>query len=116
MNAWLIHDADDLRTLLGKVMPGATWQEWQPTHLKVKRKADGKKQQTASLILEYLKGLPASVAEVSSRKVKGALNGAGVSKDTWTEAGKEVECASGGAWQLVGRSFARVCLFEAVLS
>jgi hypothetical protein len=108
MNAWLIHEGGDLRELLGKVVPGATWRAWEPKHVKIKRK--GKMNGTVHTIAEYLKGLPESITRISSRELKKALNGASVSEMTWKRAGKEIEGASGGAWRFNERSFERVSM------
>jgi hypothetical protein len=105
MNAWLIHEGADLRGLIDKVMPGATWRTWEAEHVKIKRKR--KMNRTIHAIAEYLEGLPASVTSISSRKLKEALNVKDTAETTWLRAGKEIEEVSSGGWRAVGRSFVR---------
>ena len=103
MNAWFI-DKDNIKPLLDKVMPGATWLPWRSTAGVNVRKIAG----LVEDIKAHLDGLPETVDKVSIRRVKADMGERvqAVSPRTWTFA-LERYLDDGPPWRLVKSSLER---------
>jgi hypothetical protein len=107
MKAWVIHQDDHLKGDIEKAMPGVRWETWKARYLVRK---DGKqKGTTAGLVMAiagFLNGLPQSVTEMSSKKLKEEAGLGDVHPNTFTQALKKaVDLAH---WVRSGRSVVRV--------
>lgn len=103
MTAWLIHRDGDVQRELRKVLPGVVWKLWEPKYGKPR----GSTIKTlAAKIADHLRGIPAGVDRVSTRKLKEAMDAKDVPSMTWTKALQD--CLSNGSeWLLDGRSLVR---------
>jgi hypothetical protein len=81
MRGWVIHKDIAIQKTLSEVMPGVRWSEWTGNHGSQCGHITAK---SAQAIADYLKGLPESVAKVSTRKLKDGAGLSGVVAKTFT--------------------------------
>jgi hypothetical protein len=84
LTGYIIHRDDQIKKELDKVMPGAQWELWQSDHFIQSTKVIAT---LAAKIEEALDGLPRDEAKVSTRMLKGLIEGAkDVPIKTWHHA------------------------------
>ncbi|MBA2660554.1 MAG: hypothetical protein H0U72_13755 [Nitrosospira sp.] len=102
MDAWLIHNSEDIRPRIEQVMPGVKWVPWEGKHLT----STYTQQVITQTIIDYISGLPTSLDKVSISRLKKALGHTKVPRSTFTRAmGEALEDSSG--WKMEGLSLVR---------
>jgi hypothetical protein len=95
----------DLKSLMDRVMPGATWAKWEGDFST--KKEPGKIEAAAEVVKAHLEGLRAEgVTRVSSRALKAAMPEGlrGMAPTSWTQALQTLQDASECPWEIEGRS------------
>lgn len=107
MNAWFIHKGDEVRDILGRVVPKAQWHEWKPKYLATQ----GKIEQIAMTIKGFLEGLDTTLVKISTQRIKKELGLTEEPNRTFSHAMDLVQNSVNG-WTLKGRSMARIFSLE----
>lgn len=102
MDAWLIHNNEDIRPRIEEVMPGVKWLPWGGRYLTSTHTQSAVSQS----ITDYISELPISLEKVSISSLKKALELTKVPSTTFTRAMREALESSSG-WKMEGLSLIR---------
>jgi hypothetical protein len=105
-NIWMIYrdemQAEPMRNILRKVMPGVRWEEWKPVHYKDSSKLNG----LGEKIVDWLNQQP-DLERISTKKLKQEMALQDIPKDSFTKAVKRIDTEPRTGWILEGRSLVR---------
>lgn len=106
MTGYLIHPSTNIQTELSKVMVGVGWEQWVPADEKTykEKRTKGLVSDLTMKIRVFLAGLPESVQEISSRKLKEELQ---ITEDRSFRLARDAALDQLQGWHLQGRSLVR---------
>lgn len=103
MDAWLIHNSEDIRPRIEEVMPGVKWVPWKGKYLT----STNTQSVISRTITDYLSELPPSVDKVSISSLKKALELTKVPQTTFTRAMRDA-LEGGSGWKMEKLSRVRI--------
>jgi hypothetical protein len=102
MDAWLIHNSEDIRPRIEEVMPGVKWVPWEGKYLT----STHTQSVISRTIADYISQLPPSLEKVSISSLKKALELTKVPPTTFTRAMREA-LVSNLEWKMEKLSLVR---------